>query len=102
MSETYSHTPAREPARDAPPSIFRTHPTPFAMNPNDLRERHQAKSSHLQARRVQIQAPVVGPRQRLQQQRERILKFQQRWERIKTDLPPQLSRKHSTEVIYRI
>ncbi|KAH9919190.1 amino acid permease-domain-containing protein [Epithele typhae] len=33
-------------------------------------------------------------RSRFQQQRERILKFQRRWERIKEDLPPQLSRRH--------
>ena len=33
------------------------------------------------------------------QQAKRILEFQQRWERIRTDLPPQLSRKHSEYLI---
>ncbi|RPD71597.1 hypothetical protein L226DRAFT_537868 [Lentinus tigrinus ALCF2SS1-7] len=36
-----------------------------------------------------------SPRRRLwPQQADRILQFQRRWERIKADLPPQLSRKH--------
>ncbi|EIW52351.1 uncharacterized protein TRAVEDRAFT_53768 [Trametes versicolor FP-101664 SS1] len=38
-------------------------------------------------------APVT-PLQRLQKQRDRIVRLQRRWEGIKTDLSPQFSRKH--------
>ncbi|KAM5541210.1 hypothetical protein V8D89_005139 [Ganoderma adspersum] len=71
------------------------------MNSSDLRERHKPmavkppepdEQKKLQVR-IEVPAPTAA-RQRLQQQRERILQFQQRWERIKADLPPQLSRKH--------
>ncbi|KAM5541193.1 hypothetical protein V8D89_005122 [Ganoderma adspersum] len=68
---------------------------------SDLRERHKLTTikplepDDQKKLQVRIEAPVpVAARQRLQQQRERILQFQQRWERIKADLPPQLSRKH--------
>ncbi|KAM5541191.1 hypothetical protein V8D89_005120 [Ganoderma adspersum] len=61
----------------------------------DLRERSKPKLPDPDGQPKQVRIEVPGPaRQRLQQQRERILQFQQRWERIKTDLPPQLSRKH--------
>ena len=46
--------------------------------------------------RVQIVDPKLATRQRFQEQRGRIVRFQRRWERIKTDLPPQFSRRHST------
>ncbi|TFK85813.1 hypothetical protein K466DRAFT_494033 [Polyporus arcularius HHB13444] len=49
-------------------------------------------------RTVRIAEGLHGdaPRRRLwPQQADRILQFQRRWERIKTDLPPQLSRKHT-------
>lgn len=39
-------------------------------------------------------APVT-PLQRLQKQRDRIVRLQRRWEGTKTDLSPQFSRKHS-------
>ncbi|PIL34845.1 transporter [Ganoderma sinense ZZ0214-1] len=75
------------------------------MNSSDLRERHRDKPmtkppdldvDEQKKLQVRIEVPLVSAvaRQRLQQQRERILQFQQRWERIKADLPPQLSRKH--------
>ncbi|PIL34843.1 transporter [Ganoderma sinense ZZ0214-1] len=61
----------------------------------DLRERSKPKLPEPDGLPKQVRIEVPSPaRQRLQQQRERILQFQQRWERIKTDLPPQLSRKH--------
>ncbi|KAI0775611.1 amino acid permease-domain-containing protein [Trametes elegans] len=44
--------------------------------------------------RVRIVAPPVTTLQRFQRQRDRILRSQRRWENIKADLPPQLSRKH--------
>lgn len=37
---------------------------------------------------------------RLLRQRLRIEAFQQRWENIKEDLPPQLSRSHSESVLF--
>ena len=78
------------------------------MNSSDLRERHKPtiikppepdEQKKLQVR-IEVPAPTAA-RQRLQQQRERIVKFQQRWERIKADLPPQLSRKHSMQFCFR-
>ena len=78
------------------------------MNSSDLRERHKPtnidppgpdEQKKLQVR-IEVPTPTAA-RQRLQQQRERILQFQQRWERIKADLPPQLSRKHSTRIGFR-
>ena len=48
-------------------------------------------------RTIRIDLPSDSlPRRNLwTQQADRILKFQRQWERIKTDLPPQLSRKQS-------
>ncbi|OJT02167.1 hypothetical protein TRAPUB_7282 [Trametes pubescens] len=44
---------------------------------------------------VRFVAPPAGTTlQRFQRQRDRILTSQRRWESIKSDLPPQLSRKH--------
>ncbi|EIW52347.1 uncharacterized protein TRAVEDRAFT_75343 [Trametes versicolor FP-101664 SS1] len=44
---------------------------------------------------VRFVAPPAGKTlQRFQRQRDRILTSQRRWESIKSDLPPQLSRKH--------
>ncbi|KAI0823275.1 amino acid permease-domain-containing protein [Trametes gibbosa] len=43
---------------------------------------------------VHFVAPPLTTLQRVQRQRDRILRSQKRWESIKTDLPPQLSRKH--------
>ncbi|KAI0350171.1 hypothetical protein OH77DRAFT_1431318 [Trametes cingulata] len=43
---------------------------------------------------VRIVAPPTSTLQRFQRQRDRILRSQRRWENIKADLPPQLSRKH--------
>ncbi|TBU42272.1 amino acid transporter [Dichomitus squalens] len=58
------------------------------MDTSSLRERPKAKRvEHV----VRIGVPVTT-RHKLQQQRARILKFQRRWQRIKDDLPPQLSR----------
>ncbi|OBZ71741.1 Lysine-specific permease [Grifola frondosa] len=45
-------------------------------------------------RRVVIEDPPSTALKRLQKQRERIRRFQQRWQRIREDLPPQLSRRH--------
>ena len=92
------------------PAFFTTHTTTNTStltmdthaNPTELRERHKPKLPEPDGQLKQVRiAEVPGPaRQRLQQQRERILQFQQRWERIKADLPPQLSRKHSTHPDY--
>ena len=75
------------------------------MTSSDLRERHKLTTikalEEVEQKKLQVRIEVPGPaaaRQRLQQQRERILQFQQRWERIKADLPPQLSRKHSMQI----
>ncbi|KAI0747491.1 amino acid permease-domain-containing protein [Fomes fomentarius] len=57
-----------------------------------LRERKPAKGFTPLA--VRIQVPTVD-RARLWPQTERVLEFQRRWERIKKQLPPQFSRKHS-------
>ncbi|KAH9849492.1 amino acid permease-domain-containing protein [Lenzites betulinus] len=43
---------------------------------------------------VRFVAPPLTTLQRVQRQRDRILHSQKRWESIKSDLPPQLSRKH--------
>ncbi|KAI0369433.1 hypothetical protein BV20DRAFT_968017 [Pilatotrama ljubarskyi] len=43
---------------------------------------------------VRFIAPPISTLQRFQRQRDRILRSQRRWENIKADLPPQLSRKH--------
>ncbi|KAI0629930.1 amino acid permease-domain-containing protein [Trametes polyzona] len=43
---------------------------------------------------VRFDAPPATTLQRFQRQRDRILRSQRRWESIKSDLPPQLSRKH--------
>lgn len=52
---------------------------------------------------VRFVAPPAGTTlQRFQRQRDRILTSQRRWESIKSDLPPQLSRKHSTSFISRV
>ncbi|KAM5541192.1 hypothetical protein V8D89_005121 [Ganoderma adspersum] len=68
-------------------SHLRERTKPTAVKPPEPGEQNRL--------RVQIEVPHPAPaRQRLRQQRERILHFQQRWERIKADLPPQLSRKH--------
>ena len=40
--------------------------------------------------------PPQAPRARFKEQRERIIQFQRRWERIIADLPPQFTREHST------
>ncbi|KAI1789950.1 amino acid permease-domain-containing protein [Ganoderma leucocontextum] len=84
-----------EGAQRRDPSFSSTRTPTSTMNSSDLRERHKPKHPEPDEHRRQVRIEVPGPaRQRLQQQRERILQFQQRWERIKTDLPPQLSRKH--------
>ena len=77
------------------------------MNSSDLRERtkptavNPPEADEQNRLQVQIELPhPVSARQRLQQQRKHILKFQQRWERIKADLPPQLSRKYSTYMVF--
>ncbi|KAI0671245.1 amino acid permease-domain-containing protein [Trametes maxima] len=43
---------------------------------------------------VRIEDPPPSTLQRFQRQRDRILRSQRRWESIKADLPPQLSRSH--------
>ena len=48
---------------------------------------------------VRIIAPPTSTLHRFQRQRNRILHFQRRWARIKEDLPPQLSRKHSKSAL---
>ena len=58
-----------------------------------LRERIRPSASD--GMRVRIEDPTPIRRRVFQEQRERIMKFQRRWEHTKTDLPPQLSRKHS-------
>ncbi|KAI0738821.1 amino acid permease-domain-containing protein [Daedaleopsis nitida] len=59
-----------------------------------LRERKQ-KVEPTDARRVRIQIPPPQLSGRLwPQQADRIVQFQRSWERIRADLPPQLSRKH--------
>lgn len=66
--------------------------TPTEDGIESLRERKPAKGSTPLAVRIQI--PTVD-RARLWPQTERVLEYQRRWERIKKQLPPQFSRKHS-------
>ncbi|KAH8082453.1 amino acid permease-domain-containing protein [Cristinia sonorae] len=66
-------------------------PSAFSGIPsNGLRSRVSAGRTH---NRVAFQTPTIRPTQLLRQ-RLRISQFQQRWENIKQDLPPQLSRRH--------
>ena len=88
-------------------SLSSTRTYTSAMNSNDLRERIKPTAvkppepDEQKKLQVRIEVPATtAARQRLQQQRERILQFQQRWERIKADLPPQLSRKHSMQICF--
>lgn len=72
-----------------------------AMEHSSLRERPKSKRvEHV----VRIEVPnPTRYRDRLEQQRVRVLKFQRRWQRIKDDLPPQLSRRQSEwrlEILY--
>ncbi|KAL1946117.1 hypothetical protein VTO73DRAFT_15244 [Trametes versicolor] len=66
---------------------------------------HQSATGALRVRVTTLKAPEttrtsrvrfapVTPLQRLQKQRDRIVRLQRRWEGIKTDLSPQFSRKH--------
>ena len=71
----------------------------MAANDSQLRARLKPSPLEKGPLRVRIEDPQPTPRRRLQEQRERILKFQRRWERISTDLPPQLSRKHSESLL---
>ena len=62
----------------------------------ELRTRISKPMTVATGRSVQIQLPATPLRPRLwSQQAVRNLQFQRRWERIREDLPPQLSRKHS-------
>lgn len=54
--------------------------------------RHRTKYPSSTPRKVQFVRPVPS---QLNKQRLRIQKFQRRWNSIKQDLPPQLSRRHS-------
>ncbi len=61
------------------------------MNSSDLGERHKPRPSEPDERpKLQVRIEAPGPaaaRQRLQQQRERVLQFQERWEHIKAGSP---------------
>ena len=60
-----------------------------------MRQPLTARSRSLPPRHVQIQMPEAEQRPPLARQRSRIQLFQQRWQNIKDDLPPQFSRRHS-------
>lgn len=75
-----------------------TYPLGEVLGLSRLRERVPAQAAatpSTPARHVQLTEPSRPQRRKIFPQQARILKFQNRWERIKEDLPPQLSRKHS-------
>ncbi|KAI0687057.1 amino acid permease-domain-containing protein [Earliella scabrosa] len=94
--------PPDPPTRHHEPSESQTPPTaivttmPFHEQEEvvQLRERKSNLKPGLFNARVRIQDPHPPPRPLWHQQRQRILQFQRRWDRIRSDLPPQLSRKH--------
>jgi hypothetical protein len=80
-------------------------PPPFPASPVGSSHGHGVR---FRIDNIELQRPASGPATplsspapdngrpgRLLRQRLRIQKFQQRWENIKEDLPPQLSRSHS-------
>ena len=89
----------------APPNVAMEHPTPpldQEIPNNDTqavgRDRFNLRvSQHTPSPRVHFIQDTAGNRDSrfLRAQRRRVQEFQQRWEIIKTDLPPQLSRRHS-------
>ena len=98
-----SHTelPASTPRRPSVPvASFPVSATALNDNKDGVRLRERINLAPPGKRTVGFADRPHGdaPRRRLwPQQAERIVQFQQRWERIKADLPPQLSRKHSMQ-----
>lgn len=69
----------------------RAHPS----NAGALRVRATTLKAPETTRTSRVRFAPVTTLQRLQKQRDRIVRLQRRWEGIKTDLSPQFSRKHS-------
>jgi hypothetical protein len=78
------------PGPDSVPSTFGLRNMPLDSvqhNDSEMRQRNGP--------RVRIQEQDQYPRRKQRRQLQRIAQFQRDWETIKTDLPPQLTRRHS-------
>ena len=78
-----------EPTRALAPS-----PSNLSHSTTSIRVRRSRTAREGGTPRIAFQYSTARP-SRLSRQRDRIAQFQQRWQRIKDDLPPQLTRRHS-------
>ena len=78
------------------PRYDRVTATPGALRSSLLRQRGLAIPQSLVEPGRHYENPLPANPSALLRQRLRIQQFQRRWARIKEDLPPQLSRRHST------